>query len=87
MAKNQNIMYLLGVPTVSDRFVLIIFQDYVLQQTVGHIFYNMPLHRETTIPFVLLPILKIVFKVNWSFHLRNTNKLPTGINLDTTIPK
>ena len=40
------------------------------------------LHRKATNPLVLLPILQAFVEVNRSYHLSNTHKLPTCINLE-----
>lgn len=76
-----NYNYLLGVPAVSDRLVLIVLKSNVLQQTIGYILHNMPCNWETASPFVLLPIFHILVKINRSCHLCKANKLPTCIDL------
>jgi hypothetical protein len=50
-------VYLLSVTAVCDRLVLIVLQDDVLENIVGHVLDNVPLNREGAVPLVLLPIL------------------------------
>ncbi|KAJ0953225.1 hypothetical protein HanPSC8_Chr02g0081431 [Helianthus annuus] len=74
-------VYLLGVPAIGYRLILIVFKYNMLQQTVRHIFNDMPLNGKITDPFVLLPILQAFVKINWAHHFRNTNKLTACIDL------
>jgi hypothetical protein len=73
--------YLLSVAAVCDRLVLIVLQDDVLENIVGHVLHNVPLNREGAVPLVLLPILSGFLKINGASHFSNTNKLPTCIHL------
>lgn len=78
----KKLAHLLGVPAISNRFILIVFKGNMLQQTVGDILHNVPLDRETTNPLVLLPVLDILVEINRPSHLSNTHKLTAGIDLN-----
>ncbi|GER42047.1 DNA replication and repair protein RecF [Striga asiatica] len=80
--RNTLRQYLLRVPAVCDRLVVVIFKKYVAKATVGHIFDNMPFDGKlTTPPILLLPVISIILKVNRPNHLSYTTKLATSINL------
>ena len=72
----------MSVSAVGDWFVLIVLEGNMLQETVGDILHNVPLHREIACPLVLLPILDTLVKINSPRHLCQSYKLPAGINLD-----
>lgn len=75
-------MYLLGIPAVSHWLVVIMFQKYVTKLTVRNILNDMPFNRKFPTPSVLLPVLRVVLKINRSNHLSNPTKLSTSIDLE-----
>jgi hypothetical protein len=48
---------------------------------VWDIFDDVPLNREASTPFILLPEIHILIEVNWANHLCNTTELTTSIDL------
>lgn len=77
--------YLLGVSTVSDRFIVVVFKYNVTKETVGNIFDHKPFDREVSRPSILLPVLYTRVEVNRSNHLGHPTKLGTGIHLKLNI--
>lgn len=73
--------YFLGISTISHRLIVIVFQYNVAELTVWNIFDNVPLHWELSTPFVLLPVINALLKINRSNHLRYTTELGTRIYL------
>ena len=60
--------YLLSVPRMCYRFVVIAFDDNVSQLGVGNIFHYVPLHWEEPIPLVALPKVHVLGKIHLSNH-------------------
>lgn len=46
--EKKSSFYLLGVSTVSDRLIIIVFNYDVAKETVGNIFNNHPFDREVS---------------------------------------
>ena len=55
--------YLLCVPAICHRFVLIILQNYVAKLWIRHILDNVPFYWKETIPLVLLPEVHVPVKI------------------------
>jgi hypothetical protein len=69
------------ISAVRHWLVFIVLKNDVLQQAVWNILHNVPLDRETTSPFVLLPMLYCFFKINTTHHFSKADKLATCIHL------
>lgn len=73
--------YLLGVPAIRHRLVVIVFQDNMTELAIWDILNNMPRYRESAIPLVLLPVVDTFWKINTTCHLCHSTKLSTRIHL------
>ncbi|KAB8109558.1 hypothetical protein EE612_045861 [Oryza sativa] len=73
--------YLLCVPAVGHRFIIIVFKNYMAEKIIWNILHNVPLNRELASPLILLPIVNTLLKIHWPNHLCNTTELCTSIHL------
>lgn len=73
--------YLLSIPAVCYRLVLIVFYNDMLKLSVGDVFYYVPFYRKEPIPLIFLPKIHTFFEINLTDHLSQANKLPTFVYL------
>ena len=76
-----NIHYLLGVPSISNWPIFIVFKKNMPQLRIWNVFYYVPLNREESTPFVKLPEIHTLVEIYFAYHLCHSNKLTTSINL------
>ena len=56
--------YLLSVPNKSNWSVIIVFKNYMSEQTIWNVLYNMPYYREKAIPFIFFPEIHGLLEIN-----------------------
>ena len=81
MKSYSKALYLLCVPAVGYRLVLIVFKNYMAEEIIWNILQYVPINRELASPLILLPVVHTLLKIHWSSHLRNTAELWTSIHM------
>jgi hypothetical protein len=74
-------VYLVCVPAICDRFIVIVLKNDVPQKIVRYILNYVPLHRELATPLILLPIINTSVEIDRSNHVSHATELATSINL------
>lgn len=73
--------YLLSIPAMCYRLVIIIFYNDMPELSMGNVFYYVPFYREEPIPLIFLPKIHTLLEINWSNHLSQAYKLAAFVYL------
>lgn len=83
--KNELIANLLSISAESYNLVVVVFKFNTMKVPVRNILYYVPRQWEEAIPSILLPKFHVFFEINRAYHLGQSYKLATGINLKSNI--